>query len=78
MLLACAEPTYNEFKCFGASALGFLQTEKWVSMKIIIQQGGDAEAATWDWIWDPSRPGAGTTSRHFAHLKQGQPLHKYM
>lgn len=50
MLLACVELKYNEFKCFGASALGFLQTEKWVSMKVIIRQGGDTEAATWDWI----------------------------
>ena len=46
MLLARVKLKYNEFKCFEASALGFFQTEKWVSMKIILQQGGDTEAAT--------------------------------
>jgi len=66
MLLTCVELKYDEFKCCGASTLGFFQTQQWVRMKIIIQQGGDTEAATLYQTWDPSRPSAGTNSRCFA------------
>lgn len=47
MILSRVELKYNEFKCFGASALGYFQTGKCVSMKIVIKQAGD-EAATLD------------------------------
>lgn len=62
MIFACFELKYNEFKCFGASALGFCQTEKWVSMKVTVQQGGGTGAASLGQTWVPFRPNAGTKS----------------
>lgn len=61
-ILTCLELKYNEFERFGASALGFCQTEKWVSMKITMQPGGGTGAASLGQTWVAFRPNAGTKS----------------
>lgn len=60
MILVCLELKY-EFKCFGASALGFCQTEKWVSVKITMQEVEEQELSLGH-TWVPFTPSAGTKS----------------
>lgn len=58
-IFACLELKYNELKCFGASALGFCQTEKWVSVKITMVQ----ELPHWDRPGSHSDPMLAPTAR---------------